>query len=49
MPETIDTEKMKRKLFDAVVQLDSYNTIFIKLYGIARKYIGNDTCQFACR
>lgn len=27
MPETIDTEKMKRKLFDAVVQLDSYNTI----------------------
>ncbi len=32
MPETIDTEKMKRKLFDDVVQLDSYNTIFIKLY-----------------
>jgi len=27
MSKTIDTEKMKRGLFDAVVQLDSYNTI----------------------
>ena len=25
--ETIDTEKMKRTIFDAVVQLDSYNNI----------------------
>ena len=25
--ETIDTEKIKRTIFDAVVQLDSYNNI----------------------